>query len=499
VDEGFNEDTDAQTGFLDCALAIAKSIDGLEARAEIISLIAVRYVAQGQPDAAVDLAETIDDSYLRDQALAGVAIKCIQVGADDYGEKLSETIEDETAYALAMEQMAIAYAESGALEKAIEVAHRSADSAPTLNLVALACLGRGLPAEALEVARSIDYPDLKAPFLIELAARAFADGREAEAIELLPEATSVAGEIEFPDQQVSGLMGIASLNQKCGQEEQALEMLARARSLCDESAGPARDAGLVQIAGAFAELHRYDSADQTLEEIGDAFQFAQATANVALEYHRAGDSTKALTLLADALGIARDEEVYGEQSLLAHENLLDLLAIDYALLGHYEEALQIPDLMSSQDQRNRTLRAIAKLCVSTGNHSRVFQVAELIQDTYPRVLCDLEIVDAFVAAEQLELADHTLAEAVARAAAIDRAYDKTVALMEIASRLARREQAAKALDVLFDALNSVALIDDRYRQSHSLLRLAGLYSELGQQTGEREGAVLEEIRFKLEY
>jgi hypothetical protein len=122
----------------------------------------------------------------------------------------------------------------------------------------------------------------------------------------------------------------------------------------------------------------------------------------------------------------------------------------------------------------------------------------LIQDTYPRVLCDLEIVDAFVATEQLELADHTLSEALARASAIDHAYDKTLALMEIALRLARREQAAKALDVLFDALNSVALIDDRYRQSHTLIKLAGQYSELGQQAGEREEAVLEEIRFKLE-
>ena len=73
-----------------------------------------------------------------------------------------------------------------------------------------------------------------------------------------------------------------------------------------------------------------------------------------------------------------------------------------------------------------------------------------------------------------------------------------MALMEIASRLARREQAAKAAEVRFDALNTLALIDDHYRQSYSLIKLGDQYSELDRQAGEREEAVLEEIRFKLE-
>ena len=154
--------------------------------------------------------------------------------------------------------------------------------------------------------------------------------------------------------------------------------------------------------------------------------------------------------------------------------------------------------MSSENQQHQTLGEIAKLCVRSGDHSRVFPVAEMIKDTYARVLCDVEIVDAFIASEQPALADHTLAEALTRAATIDRAYEKTLALMEIAPRLARRQQAAKAAEVLFDALNTLALIDDRYRQSHTLIKLAGQYSELGQEAGKREEAVLEEIRFKLE-
>ena len=489
---------DAGSSFLDCALEIAQAIESLEGRSEIISLVAVKYAESGQLDVAVDLAETINDSYLRDQALAGVAAKCIEVGAADYAEKLADTIEDDTAYALATEQMAVAYAESGAFEKSIEVAHRLTESGPTLSRIALACVAGGLPVQALEVARSIDYADLKAPVLVELAAKALHDGRNPEALELLLEATKAAEEVEFAEQRIDTLVAVAALNKKCGQEEQALEILARAHHLCNESEDLAKDPALAQIAGGFAELQRYDSADQVIEEIEDPFQFAHATAKVALEYHRAGDSARALTLLADASEIGRDEDVYGEQTLMMRESVLDELAICYAMVGHYEEALQITGLMNSQDQQHRTLGEIAKLCVRSGNNSRLFEVTEMIKDNYARVLCEVEIVDAFISSEQLALADHTLSEALARTATIERAYQKAQALIEIVPRFARREQAAKASEVLFEALTTVALIDDSYRQSQALINLAGKYLELGQKAGQREETVLEAMTAKLD-
>jgi tetratricopeptide (TPR) repeat protein len=498
VDERLTDDNEAGNGFLDCAVQIAQSIDGLEGRSEIMSLVAVKYAASGQLDVAVDLAETISDSYLRDQALAGIAAKCIEVGDADYAEKLADTIEDDTAYALATEQMAVAYAELGAFDKSIEVAHRLGESGPTLSRIVLACVAGGFPVQALEVARSIDYADLKAPVLVELAAKALHDGRNPEAVELLAEATRTAEEVEFSAQRISTLVAIASLNKKCGQEEQALEILARAHRLCSESEDLVKDPALAQIAGGFAELQRYDQADRVIEEIEDPFQFAHATAKVALEYHQAGDNTRALTLLAEAVEIGRDEQVYGEQTLMMRESVLDELAICYALVGHYEEALQIPKLMSSQDQQHRSLEEIAKLCVRSGNNSRVFEVTEMIKDNYARVLCDVEIVDAFIASEQLALADHTLSEGFARTATLERAYERALALMEIAPRFARREQAAKASEVLFDALTTLAMIDDSYHQSQALIKLADKYSELGQQAGTREQAVLEDMRVKLE-
>lgn len=497
MNEELADDNDAGTSFLDCAAEVAQAIDNLEGRSEIISLIAIKYAESGQLDVAVDLAETIDDAYLRDQALAALAAKCAELGATDYAEELSEKIEDDAAYALATEEMAVAYAEAGAFEKSIEAAHKITESGPSLSRIALVCIARGLTVQALEVARSIDYADLKAPVLVELAAKALHDGRNPEALELLPEATKAAEEVEFSEQRISILVTIASLNKRCGQEDEALEIMARAHRLCNESDGFDKDAVLPQIAAGFAELQRYDSADEVMEEIADPFQFAHATAKVALEYHRAGDSTNALALLAQAMEIGRQEEVYGEPALRMREVVLDELATCYATLGHYEEALQITEMMISADQQYRTLGAIGKLCVSSGNNGRVFEVTEMIKDNYARVLCEVEIVDAFIASNQLPLADHTLSEGLARAETIERAYQKAPALMEIAPRLARREQATKASEVLFEALSTLAKIDDSYRQSQALINLAGKYRELGLQPGTREQAVLEEMRLKL--
>jgi len=498
MNEQLTVENDSGDPLLDCAVEIAQAVETLEGRSELISLVAIKYAESGHLDAAVDLTDTINDSYLRDQALAGVAAKCVGVGAGDYAEKLAEMIEDETAYALATEQMAVAYAESGAFEMSIEVAHRLDDSAPTLSQIALVAVTGGHSEQALAVARSIDYPDLKAPVLGELAAKALRDEHRTEALDLILEATETAEEIEFSQQRTDTLVAIASLSKECGEEDQALETLTRAHDLRRESEDlTSRDADLVQIAGGFAELQHYDQADQVIEEIESPFQFVHATAKVALEYHRAGDKARALTLLAQALKTAKGEDVYGEQSVMMRESVLDRLAGCYAMAGHVEEAVQITGLMNSQEQQNHTLKQIAKVCVRSGDSGRVFEVTEMIKDNFARVLSDVEIVDAFITAGELALADHTLSETLARAETIERPYQKATALMEIAPRLARREQTARGAEILFEALTTLAMIDGWYYQSQALINLSGKYLELGLKAGEREQVVLEEMAAKL--
>ncbi|HXI61582.1 MAG TPA: hypothetical protein VNF70_02690 [Pyrinomonadaceae bacterium] len=494
----FTDENNARRGFLDSALEIAQTIDNLEGRSELQSLIAFKYAESGQLDIAVDVADSIGDSYQREQALAGVAARCIRVGDGDYAEKLADMIEDDGIYATAIEEMAVAYVESGAFEKSIEVAHRVGESAPILNRIALACEARGQTDQALEVARTIDYADLRAPFLAESAVRTQNEGRADEALERLQEATQAADEIEFPEQQISVLVTIAVLNEKCGREDEALKILERAYGLCNESEGFDKDAARAQIAGGFAELRHYDRADQIIEEIEPPFDYADASVKVASACSQHGDIDRALALLKEAAEIARDEPIYGEQTRIMRENMLDSLAICYATLGHYDEALQAIELMISLDQQYRTQTQISRLCVRSGNNNRAFEVSELIKDNYARVKCELELVDAFIASEQFELTDHTLSEALNHATEIDTPPQKALALMQIAPRLARREQTPKASETLLDALTTITLIRDPHQQSLTLIHLADKYRELKMEVGVREQAILEAMIVKLD-
>lgn len=494
----FVEDDNARRGFLDSALEIARTIDNLEGRSELQTLIAFKYAESDQLDLAVDVADSISDSYQREQALAGVAARCIRAGDADYAGELADMIEDEGVYAMAAEEMAVAHAESGAADKAIEVADSVGESAPILSRIALSYVARGQTDQALEVARSIDYADLKTPVLVELAAKAHGEGRDEEALARLQEAIQAANEIEFPEQLIPTLVTIAALDQKCGQNEEAQQILERAYRLCDEAEGFDKDSVLPQIAGGFAELGRYDQADQVVQEIRSPFQSADAIVKMASACYHAGDIDKALTFLGEAVEIAREEKIYGEQTMLMRENMLNTLAIGYATVSHYDESLQAIELMVSLNQQNLTRTEISKMCVTAGNNNRAFEVSELIKDNYARVLCEVELVDAFIASEQFESGDHTLAQALTHATEIDVPYQKALALMQIAPRLARREQTPKAAEVLFEALTTLSLIRDSHQQALGVIQVADKYRELKLEAGEREQAILEAMVLKLE-
>jgi tetratricopeptide (TPR) repeat protein len=497
VTDGYALDSESPPGFLDTALEIARTIDSLEVRSDIIALIAMKYVESGEVETGLELGESINEPFLRDQALAALAPKCIQAGNAAVAEETAEMIDDDTAYALAAEQMAVAYAELGSIDQAAEVAHRLPESAPVLSRIAQVCLEHGLAPEALKVANAIDYPDLRAPVLLDLAGQAMKDGRETAALELLEEANAGAQEIEFSEPRTATLVAIAALNREWGKETEAFEALVRARQLCEESEDFSKDADLVQIAAGFAELQHYKEATEVTEQIDNQFQFAHATVKIALAHQRAGQTEQARTLLAKALETARTTDAYGELSLVLRESLIEQLSVAYGITGDYDKAVDLAMAISAEDRRDRLLTELAKLCVPTGNNTRVLEIVEKIGDEYARVIAEVEIADTLLALNQAELADHTLFQALADAVSIQRSYQKALILIEIAGRFAKRDQPSKAIEILLDSLQAVALTGDAYEQSQALIAVAGRYRELGLVVGEKEQAILEQMLIKI--
>ena len=502
MDETFIEDNLSEESFLASAARVAETIETQEGYSEIMSLIAVRCAEVGLLDVAIQLAESINDPYIRDQSLASISAECVEFGEADYADELLGMIEDSGLQSVAMEQVALKYAETGAFDKALEIAGEMDDSGQTLSRIALVYSDSGLSSQALDVAQSIEDAGLRATTLIELAARGFHSNHDLEAAEqLLIEARRAAEEIEFSQERINALLDVASLYNEMGKADQALEILSLADKLCDGMENEpytgltvsfARDETFARIAARFAELNRFDEADKVMEKIDDPFQFAAAAAGVAVEYKRAGQSEQALILLTEALDLAK-EEVYGERTLIERDTLLASLAVSYAETGHLEEALEVAKMVSLPDIQFATWKDVAKACVRAGNHNGIFQVADLIQYPYARVLYDIETSDAEASAEQPELSARLLSQALIGTEAIEMPFEKSLMLMEIALRFAQREQSAKASELLFQSLTAAAEIESSYSQALVLIHLDNKYRQAGQEPGEREESVLQKI------
>ncbi|PYS51747.1 MAG: hypothetical protein DMF68_03340 [Acidobacteria bacterium] len=254
----------------------------------------------------------------------------------------------------------------------------------------------------------------------------------------------------------------------------------------------ARDETFARIATRFAELNRFSEADKVLEKIDDPFQFAVAAAQMAVEYKKAGQSEQALTLLAEALDLAK-EEVYGERTLIERDTLLAVLAVSNAEVGSLDEALEVAKMISAPNLQFAACRDVGKACVRAGNNNGIFQVADLIQHAYAKVLYDIETSDALTSAEQTELAARLLSQALIEVEAIEMPFEKSLALMEIALRFAQGEQSAKASELLFQALSVATEIESSYSEARVLIQLDDKYRQAGLEPGEREESILQKI------
>lgn len=492
------ENEDYVADFVETAVRVAQTLDGVEEQGEILTLAASVYAESAQTDLALGLAETIDDAYQRDLALTTIAATCAARGDGEQADSLLEMIEDEVAYGSAIEQIATAYAQSGAIDKAVETARRLNDSDSALSNIARACPSRDVLTDCIEIARSIDFPELKATALIELAGKARQLEARPESAELIEEAAATAEAIDFPEPRIEARVRIAAWYKENDQTEQAAEVLSKARSDCEETARSGRDAMLEQVAAAYAGLRDFKTADQLLEEIEDPFEFSNATAAVAFEHFQAGDQTAAIKLLAEGLEVIKDEPVYTERTLIRRRAVLANVAHTYAAIGHIEDALRVNELLDFEEQKDASLGDIAYTLAATDNGNAVFKVLEKIKDDSMRVLCEVNVVHAWSRSDRPELADHLLSNASAEVAKVEWPQQRTKCFAELAQAYALREQPSRCSEYLFEALKSAAMIKGSYFQARALLGLALKHKELARPPGEPERQILEEITAHLD-
>lgn len=491
-----NQDTGAD--FVAAAERIGETIDGSEERGEILMLAATLYADAGQDDLAASLAQTIDDSYHRELALTRIAVSRAAAGEGDQAESLLEMLEDDAAYGLAIEQIAAAYARNGEIDKAIEITQRLSDNASALSGIALACPSAAHLMDCIEVARAIDYPELKTKTLTELAGKARQLEALAEAAELIEEAAAAAAAIDFPEQRIEAWLAIASWYKDNPQSEAGAEALNQAHRDCTELGVHARDVARKEIAIAHAERREFGRAEQLLGDIDDPFEFSDGASAVAFEHYQSGNQAAAIGLLADGLEVAGEEPVYSQEALIRRDAIRGNLAQTYAAIGRVEDALRVSELLDSAEQQDLVLREIALTLASNDGPNSVFGVLEKIGDNAKRVLWQVEFARVWMNKDRLPLADRMLSNASAEVAALERPYQRTICLAELAQAYELREQPGHASEILFEALKTAATIEGTYHQARALLSLAGKHRELNRPAGEPELQILDEITARLD-
>ena len=483
--------------FLQAAERIAENLHG-DAKAEVVSIIAGRYAKLALIDEALGLAETISDPFTRDNTLSEIAAASIATGTSDYVDTSLQMIDDPGSRSLAIEQIAVKYAEVGDLDRALELTDELEDADPVLRGIALA--GGSYSPRAVELASSITAPDLRASTLGQLAALAYRSDHKSEAAELLAECLQSAQEIEFSENRIYALIGVASLYEDMGNTDKALETLAQAFELTADFEGmPAsglsasfpRGEALTQLVESFARLGHFDQADRAAEQIEDPFQFAHASTKEAMEYFRAGQVDQANTLLSEALELALEEPVYGEQSMLMKNSVLAELAVGFARLGQLEKSFEVAGKLSSESQQFLALGLVGKECARTGNSAGMFQAAGGITNNHSLTSYWLAVADVLTDSAQTELAQQTLLKAAESAETIPAKYEKAESLIEVAYRLARVND-LKASELFTLALDTISQLTD-YEKALSLLRLDERFTQLNRKLTEDERMLLQRI------
>jgi len=353
---------------------------------------------------------------------------------------------------------------------------------------------------AVELASSITAADLRASTLGQLAALAYHSDRKSEAAELLAECLHSAEEIEFSENRIYALIGVASLYEDMGDTDKALETLVRAFELTSGFEGmPAsglsasfpRGEALTQVVEGFARLGHFDHADRAAEQIEDPFQFAHASTKEAMEYFRAGHVDQSFTLLSEALELALEEPVYGEQGILVKDNVLAELAVGFARLGQLEKSFEVAGKLSSESQQFLALGLVGKECARTGNSPGIFQAAEGIVNNHSLTSYWLDVTDVLTDSAQTELAQQTLLKAAESAETIQVKYEKAESLIEVAYRLAPVND-SKAAELFILALDVISQLTD-YQKALSLLRLDKRFTQLSRKLSEDERMLLKQI------
>ena len=495
---------DVSEDVLEVAILLTQTVDG-DGYFELSQSIATQLAQRGDLQRALDVAETIADPYLKDQTLGVIAAQSVGSNEIEPGELL-DAIEDPVLRDLAAEQVAIQYAATGDVENSLAFVLQLPDHESVLSLIAVGLATNGFEAQSLDVLESIENPATRVAVSAQLSTVLLKKGKTAEAESLLRSSESDLNQIEYPEERINAALNISTVLRDLGRKDEAFQHLNQAGVLCkefEESNSEAletvfvRDEALAQIASEMAQVGYLSEADSLLEEIGDAFQFARATVQLATAYHQSGNSDESLKLLQQAQEITAEQPTYGEYGQRMRDTVFSEIAAAYATCGYYEQALGLSGEIVDSDERLRALTRVGQVAGRSEQPSVVKQAAAKLEGDVSKATFWLALSESFRAAAQLEAYDDAITKSIDNAKQIAMPYEQSLIFAEIGPRLA--EHSPERADAVFlQTVENLRSIESGYRRVAILLNLSQHYWKLDRQPGPEERAIFRELTAHLE-
>jgi tetratricopeptide (TPR) repeat protein len=495
---------DVSEDVLEVAILLTQTVDG-DGYAELAQSIATQLALRNDPQRALDVAETIADPYLKDQTLGLIAAQTIDSDEIDSGELL-DAIEDPVLRDLATEQVAVQYAATGDIENSLALVSQLPDNEPVLSLIAVRFAANGFETQSLEVLESIENPATRVAVSSQLSSTLLKQGKTAEAESLVRSAESDLSQIEYPEERINAALNVASVLRDLNRNDEAFEHLKQAGVLCkefEESDAEAletvfvRDESLAQIASEMAHVGHLSEADSLLEDIGDAFQFARATVQLALAHHKNGNLDESLKLLKQSHEITADQPTYGEYGQRMRDTLLAEIAAASATCGFYEQALELPEEITDSDEKLRAIIRVAQTAANSQQDAHIKQASDKLRDEVSKASFWLSLSESFRANDQSESFADAMAQSIDNAKRITMPYEQSLILAEIGLRLAESSP-EKADSVFLKAVENLRSIESGYRRVAILLNLSQKYWKLDRQPGPEERVVFRDLTAHLE-
>lgn len=489
---------DAQGDLLSCATFLAENISSADGHSEAMSALVPRFIERSEVDLAAQLADSVRDPFVRDRLLMHVAEKCAAIDDDEYAFQLIEAIEDQGTQSMAREKVALQKSAKDEIDRALEIVEVLSHPDDAFADIALHQIIKNDEESALKTLERIDFPASRTTAYQNIAVYFTKQQNPIKADEFFELAVGAAKDIEYYEEKVRALTDVAHQFREVGNVERARELFEDAKIFAERIDGVHRDSLLAKISVGFLQAGDLESADRTLDLVGDNTQVSSCLVGFSRIFYENGETQEAIETLEEAYALLKSQRDAEIRDSKARFGLFANIAVQFAQFEKYERAIEIAQENIDEMQQLSALSQIARIAAGKGNDELAKQALNAIFEESTKMFTLIGMSDAKNAAGDDSQALLYLKEAQELLDSVPQTASRSDAFSAFATRYKQHGDIEKARLFLHENLKTISGIRDESNRSIKLAELAEFYEQYEFKLTEAETAILKEMVRKAE-